>query len=107
LSFVSVAVVNKVPVQTWTQLGRSTGWVGAILQGGLDWELATAQIPSISKGDPFEQAKEALATTTQPKSLPCRDKERAKIDNFVRNALHAGALTPLFKVLITKYHCSE
>ena len=60
-------------------------------QGGLAWELGAAEIPEASAGDPFQAAKAALATTAQPRSLPCRTRERAKIEAFVRNALLSGA----------------
>ena len=41
---------------------------------------------------PLEVAKAALATTTQPLSLPCRDMERTRIREFLQSALHSGAL---------------
>lgn len=60
-------------------------------QGGAAWELGAAEIPGAVPQTPLEVAKAALATTTQPHSLPCRDMERTRIREFLLNALHSGA----------------
>ena len=42
---------------------------------------------------PLEGARAALALTAAPKSMPCREQERAEIMRFVEEAVAAGVIS--------------
>lgn len=55
--------------------------------------LGAAGIPASVRNcaaTPLETARAALALTSAPKSMPCRDQERADIMHFVEDAVSAG-----------------
>lgn len=59
-------------------------------QGARDWGLGAAEIPAAARQkdkDPLWAARTALATTSTPAALPCRDAERAFITRFVETAV--------------------
>jgi len=72
------------------------------VQGGAEWALARrdqlalglSEIPQAARQretTPAGRARAALALTTLPKHLPCRDAERAQIDQFLEDVLCPGA----------------
>ena len=72
------------------------------VQGGAEWALARrdqlalglSQIPQAARQretTPAGRARAALALTALPKHLPCRDAERAQIDQFLEDVLCPGA----------------
>lgn len=72
------------------------------MQGGDDWQsgrkkqilaLGTTEMPTARRAralTPLEGARAALALTAAPKSMPCREAERADIMRFVEEAIAAG-----------------
>lgn len=76
------------------------------LQGGA-WQagqpdslsgLGAAQVPAwgrdgSAEADPLARAQALLALTAAPRSMPCRDNERAAITAFVEEALTAGKIS--------------
>ncbi len=76
---------------------KDTVWV----QGGAEWALARrdqlalglSEIPQAARQretTPAGRARAALALTTLPKHLPCRDAERAQINQFLKDVLCPG-----------------
>ena len=72
------------------------------MQGGAEWALARrdllalglSEIPQAARQretTPAGRARAALALTTLPKHLPCRDAERAQINQFLEDILCPGA----------------
>ena len=72
------------------------------MQGGAEWALARhdqlalglSDIPQAARqrdGTPAGRARAALALTTLPKHLPCRDAERTQIAQFLEDVLCPGA----------------
>ena len=71
-------------------------------QGGDEWEsgkrkqimaLGATECPAARRAaqlTPLEGARAALALTAAPKSMPCREQERAEITRFVEEAVAAG-----------------
>ena len=60
--------------------------------------LGAAEAPAARRARALTQlegARAALALTAAPKSMPCREQERAEILRFVEEAIAAGALGPL------------
>ena len=56
--------------------------------------LGAAEAPTARRAHaltPLEGARAALALTAAPKSMPCREQERAEILRFVEEAVAAGA----------------
>lgn len=76
-------------------------------QGGDDWQtgrkkqivaLGAAEAPAGCRAramTPLEGARAALALTAAPRSMPCREQERAEILRFVEEAVAAGTEEPL------------
>ena len=75
----------------------------AVLQGGSEWVeahrdalsgLGAGEIPATSRqggeASPMAQAQALLALTATPRTMPCRDNERAAITAFVEESLTAG-----------------
>lgn len=73
------------------------------MQGGEDWAagrrketlgLGAAGIPAAARmrggRTPLETARAALALTSAPGAMPCREAERAEIARFVEEAVAAG-----------------
>ena len=58
--------------------------------------LGTAEVPASSRqgegSSPMARAQALLALTATPRSMPCRDNERAAITSFVEESLTAGDL---------------
>eukprot|EP00850_Spirogloea_muscicola_P007219 SM000036S13263 [mRNA] locus=s36:186500:191523:+ [translate_table: standard] len=55
--------------------------------------VGSAEIPAAARQplhDPFERARAALALAAAPKSLPCRERERAAIEAFLEEAIADG-----------------
>ena len=74
-------------------------------QGGSEWVaaqrdslsgLGAAEIPASSRqgqaATPMARAQALLALTATPRTMPCRDSERAAITSFVEDSLTAGLL---------------
>lgn len=62
-------------------------------QGAQDWGLGAAEIPAAARRKEESLlwlARTALATTSHPPALPCRDAERATIKRFVEDAIMSG-----------------
>ena len=65
-------------------------------QGGDEWaagKMGTDEVPSRQKpveAHPMARARAALALTAAPKSLPCREKERAELLRFVEASVMPG-----------------
>ena len=60
--------------------------------------LGAAQVPAwgrdgSAEADPLARAQTLLALTAAPRSMPCRDNERAAITAFVEETLTAGKVT--------------
>ena len=75
------------------------------LQGGSEWVeahrdalsgLGAAEIPAASRqwgeATPMARAQALLALTAPPRTMPCRESERAAITAFVEESLTAGEL---------------
>ncbi|KAA6424992.1 MAG: origin recognition complex subunit 1-like [Trebouxia sp. A1-2] len=73
-------------------------------QGGSEWieaqrdslsGLGAAEIPASSRqgegASPLARAQAVLALTANPRTMPCRDSERAAITSFVEESLTAGS----------------
>ncbi|KAL0033288.1 hypothetical protein WJX77_001908 [Trebouxia sp. C0004] len=73
-------------------------------QGGSEWieaqrdslsGLGAAEIPASSRqaegASPLARAQAVLALTANPRTMPCRDSERAAITSFVEDSLTAGS----------------
>ena len=76
------------------------------LQGGEEWVaahrdalsgLGAGEIPAASRqgeeASPMARAQALLALTATPRTMPCRDTERAAITSFVEESLTAGVIT--------------
>ncbi|CAL8469764.1 g9306 [Coccomyxa elongata] len=83
--------------------GRGSGSHRRCVQGGEDWAagrrketlgLGAAGIPAAARmrggRTPLETARAALALTSAPGAMPCREAERAEIARFVEEAVAAG-----------------
>ena len=81
------------------------------MQGGNDWieaqrdglsGLGAAEIPASSRqgegASPLAQAQAVLALTANPRTMPCRDSERAAITSFVEDSLTAGQSHPCIEM---------
>ena len=65
------------------------------MQGAQDWGLGAAEIPAAARRKEESvlwSARTALATTSHPSALPCRDAERATIKRFIEDAVMSGEL---------------
>ncbi len=63
------------------------------MQGAQDWGLGAAEIPAALRRKEESllwSARTALATTSHPPALPCRDAERATINRFIEDAVMSG-----------------
>ena len=63
------------------------------MQGTRDWGLGAAEISAAARrkeDNPLWAARAALATTSHPPALPCRDAERATITRFIEDAIMSG-----------------
>ena len=82
------------------------------VQGGSEWieaqrdslsGLGAAEIPASSRqgegASPLARAQVVLALTANPRTMPCRDSERAAITSFVEDSLTAGQSTLLLPML--------
>ena len=82
------------------------------VQGGSEWieaqrdslsGLGAAEIPASSRqgegAAPLARAQAVLALTANPRTMPCRDCERAAITSFVEDSLTAGQSTLLLPML--------
>lgn len=59
--------------------------------------LGAGEIPAASRqgeeASPMARAQALLALTATPRTMPCRDTERAAITSFVEESLTAGVIT--------------
>ncbi len=89
------------------------------LQGGSEWieaqrdglsGLGAAEIPASSRqgegASPLARAQAVLALTANPRSMPCRDSERAAITSFVEDSLTAGQSSLMLPMLCLTVFCT-
>ena len=89
------------------------------VQGGSEWieaqrdslsGLGAAEIPASSRqgegASPLAQAQAVLALTANPRTMPCRDSERAAITSFVEDSLTAGQSSLLLPMLCPTVFCT-
>ena len=89
------------------------------LQGGSEWieaqrdslsGLGAAEIPASSRqgegASPLARAQAVLALTANPRTMPCRDSERAAITSFVEESLTAGQSSLLPPMLCPTVFCT-
>jgi hypothetical protein len=89
------------------------------VQGGSEWVaaqrdtlsgLGAAEIPASSRqkegASPLARAQALLALTANPRTMPCRDNERAAITSFVEDSLTAGRSSLLLPKLCPTVFCT-
>ena len=87
-----------------TEMPPQSAWAQELqcIQGGDEWQsgrkkqilaLGSTEMPTARRVralTPLEGARAALALTAAPRSMPCREQERAEILHFVEEAVAAG-----------------